>query len=634
MLEAMRHRGPDGRGMLEYPGGAAGMVRLALVDLSERGQQPMWSADRKTAILFNGEIYNFREERARLEQRGYTFRTTTDTEVVLNLYLEHGLEFVQRLRGMYAIAMFDWRETPSDGPPVLLLVRGELGIKPLYVAHPAGDKQRVVFSSELRSLLASELVDRQIDQHGLADYLAYGFLPQPRTLIEGVRMMEPGTWERYTPGRAVETKKFWSMPEYQPRQESFDEAANRLRAVLDESVRIHALADAPIGAFLSGGIDSTGIVGLMRPHIPDLRTYTLRYADVPGYDESHEAEAAARQFECQHTVVELTGREIAPLIAEFAGALDQPSTDGLNTWLISRAAAEDVTGVLSGLGGDEWFAGYPVARRMSRYCNTAGGRAHALAGKLANIVAPLLPRGGVRERAENLATRRSLLATWVQTHSVFRRDAAKRMVGLSWEASNEVELAKMLADVRDDWRGETPVGLACLLDTRMYMVNQLLRDSDATSMSHSLELRVPLVDVEVVRFSRSCPDDYKLHASGGDGSHYQASGAKRVLIHALRDLLPAEIDRRPKRGFMLPIEHWMRKDFLPVVEDACSLGTIAQRGLIDPNVIAPTWKAARAGAPGSNYPKLWCLMIFELWCRSVLDAPRNQLGRIANLNVA
>jgi asparagine synthase (glutamine-hydrolysing) len=188
--------------------------------------------------------------------------------------------------------------------------------------------------------------------------------------------------------------------------------------------------------------------------------------------------------------------------------------------------------------------------------------------------------------------------------------------------------------VRNDWTGETPVGLACLLDTRMYMVNQLLRDSDATSMSHSLELRVPLVDVEVVNFSRTCRDEYKLHPSGGDGIHYQASGAKRVLIHALRDLLPAEIDRRPKRGFMLPLEHWMRKDFRPVVEDACSFDTIVRRGLIDPNVIVPTWQAAQAGEAGNNYPKLWSLMVFELWCRTVLDAPRNRLGALAKLNVA
>jgi asparagine synthase (glutamine-hydrolysing) len=272
---------------------------------------------------------------------------------------------------------------------------------------------------------------------------------------------------------------------------------------------------------------------------------------------------------------------------------------------------------------------------MSQYRNTFGGRAQSVAAKFANALVPVVPRGRLRERAENLAARRNLLTTWLQTHTVFRPNVAERMVGLSLEDSNDCGgLASMLTSVRDDWRSESPVGLACLLDTRMYMINQLLRDSDATSMSHSLELRVPLVDVEVVNFSRTCRDDYKLHTSGGTGGHYQASGAKRVLIHALRDLLPKEIERRPKRGFMLPLEHWMRKDFLPLVEETCNPAAIARRGLIDPAGITPTWQAARKGTAGHFYPKLWSLMIFELWCRAVLDGPRQRARNVQDLNVA
>jgi asparagine synthase (glutamine-hydrolysing) len=208
------------------------------------------------------------------------------------------------------------------------------------------------------------------------------------------------------------------------------------------------------------------------------------------------------------------------------------------------------------------------------------------------------------------------------------------MVGLSSSASYEhTELERMLSDVRSDWRAESPVGLACLLDTRMYMCNQLLRDSDATSMSHSLELRVPLVDLEVVNFSRTCRDDYKLHVTGGDSSDYQGSGAKRVLIHALRDLLPAGIDRRPKRGFLLPLEHWMRNDFTSLVEETCSRQAISARGFMDPDAMKDTWRAARAGVDGNYYPRLWSLMVFELWCRGVLDES-GRTARTANLNLA
>lgn len=621
MLDAMKHRGPDGAGTMEYSGGAAGMVRLALVDLSDRGQQPLWSADRRVAILFNGEIYNFRSEREKLEQSGYRFHSTTDTEVILNLYLEHGLEFHNRLRGMFAVALFDWRQSAPGGLPKLVLARSPLGIKPLYIAHPDGNPQSVVFSSELRALLASGLVPREVNREHLANYLAHGFVMQPQTLIRGVRMLEPGTIEIYTPGEAPQRRRFWNFPPYVPQRETLDAAAERLRAIVEESVAIHALADAPIGAFLSGGIDSTAIVALMRKHVSNLHTYTLKFPGLQGQDEVEEAVAAAKKYGCRHTVVEVTGRDVAEIMPRFAGELDQPSADGLNTWLISRAAAHDCKGVLSGVGGDEWFAGYPVTRRMTRYASTLGGQAQQAAGKLANLLADLVPQGRLRERAENLAARRNLIATWLQGHTVFYGGFAQQMVGLTadrhqWDAHFNALLNHEYAN----WREETPLGLSCLLDTRIYMRDQLLRDSDATSMAHSLELRVPLVDVQVAEFSRSCLDEYKLRSDGGAASHYLESGAKRVLIHALRDVLPPSIAQRRKRGFSLPYAHWMRHELAPIVAETCSDASLRQRGLVDPALVAPIRKQASKNVPGSQYPGLWTLMILELWCRAVLDS--------------
>jgi asparagine synthase (glutamine-hydrolysing) len=623
MLEAMKHRGPDGQGTLEYAGGAAGMVRLALVDLSERGQQPLWSADRRVAILYNGEIYNFRAERERLLGAGYRFTTTTDTEVILNLYLENGLEFHEHLRGMYALAIFDWRQSSPGGAPVMVLARGPLGIKHLYVAHPQNDPRQVMFSSELRAILASGLVRPQVNSEALSTYLAHGFVMQSDTMISGVRMMEPGTIERYAPGEPTVKKRFWQIPPYAPRHESLDESAERLRGVLEESVRLHALADAPIGAFLSGGIDSTGIVGLMRRHVADLRTYTLKFPDVPGEDEVDQAAAAAAAFDCRHSVVEIPSSEVAEILPRFAGELDQPSADGLNTWLISRAAARDVKGVLSGIGGDEWFAGYPVTRRMVRYSATTSGRAQAAAGRFAHLVARWIPAGGLRERALNLATRRSAVGTWLQTHTVFREAVARRMAGLPFERGLEDRrIEAILNHERSDWRKETAVGLSCLLDTRVYMMNQLLRDSDASSMAHSLELRVPLVDLALVAFSRSCDDAYKLRPDGGSSSQYMDSGSKRVLIHALRDLLPPTIANRPKRGFSLPFEHWMRGAVAPLLEDTCSHETVTRRGLLDPHLVAQARKQHGLRGSGHAYPSLWTLMILELWSRAVLDKYR------------
>lgn len=621
MLDAMQHRGPDGRGVLEYAGGAAGMVRLALVDLSDRGQQPLWSLDGKVAILFNGEMYNFREERDRLSRGDFRFRTTTDTEVILNLYLERGLDFVQCIRGMYGIAIFDWRQSAPGTPPTLVLVRGPLGIKPLYVAAPVADPSSVLFASEVRGILASNLVPRSINPEGLVEYLSGGFVLQPTTMINNVRMMDAGTYEVYSPGTPMRSERFWHMPPSDPRDETLDEAAERLRSVLEESVALHAFADAPVGAFLSGGIDSTGIVGLMREHVPNLHTYTLRYADVPGQDEADEATAAAEVYGCRHSIVDVTAQEVAPLLPRYAGELDQPSADGLNTWLISRAAAQDVKGVLSGMGGDEWFAGYPVTRRMARSKNTLAGRLEALTGRLAHPLAAWMPRGRLRERTENLATRRTMLAIWLQGHTVFRYDLARRMSGLTRSTPQEKLIGNVLEQVSADWEQESPVGLSCLLDTRVYLISQLLRDSDATSMAHSLELRVPFVDSKIVEFARSCHDRYKLAEDGGFSSVYEKSGAKRILIHALRNVLPPSIGARRKKGFALPIQTWLRTGLATLLEDTCSLKNVAKRGLVDPDLVAPIWRAARAGRPGYLFPKLWTLMILELWCRAVIDSP-------------
>lgn len=618
MLAAMRHRGPDGSGEMAFAGGAAGMVRLALVDLTERGQQPLWSPDRRVAILFNGEMYNFRAERSRLAAAGYPFQSQTDTEVVLALYLERGPAAVDALRGMFALALFDWRDTAPDGCPDLILARDPFGIKPLYVAEGSGSEGSLVFASELRALLASDRVPRRVAPEALADYLQRGFVVQPRTMIDGVRMLEPGTLVRHRPDQRREARRFGALPAYQPRRESLDEAAQRLRGVLEESVRLHALADAPVGAFLSGGIDSTGIVGLMRRHVSDLRTYTLRFPDLPGNGESELAESAAARFGCRHTTVDVTGDDVARDMPIFAEQLDQPSTDGLNTWLISRAAAGDVKGVLSGLGGDEWFAGYPVVRRMARCVGSTGGRVQSLAGMGARLVAGAAPLERVRSRLLRLAARRSPLAIWLHSRCVFRPDQVARMTHRS--AAPRDELERLLSRENPAWRDESPLGLACLLDSAAYMRCQLLRDSDAASMAHSLELRVPLVDREVVAFSRSCDDSWKLDLAGGDGSRYGESGSKRVLIHALRDVLPASIAERPKLGFALPYEQWLRGPIWPLARELCSPAALRRRGLVDPD-----WPGACHASDPSKlaaeqvYPQLWSLLVLELWCASVLD---------------
>lgn len=622
MLKRMAHRGPDGQGGFAFDGGAAGMVRLALVDLSENGQQPLWSPDHQVAILFNGEIYNFREHRKSLIEKGYHFQSKTDSEVILALYLEYGEDFVHHLRGMFAIAMFDWRRARPGGLPELLLARDPLGIKPLYIATAGVAGAGCVFASELRSLIASRLFEPRVDETSLRDFLRYGFSLQPRTILSGVRMLEQGTLERFVPGKGVLKRRFWTMPHYDPRNESLEEAGDRLREILDQSIRLHAFADARVGAFLSGGVDSTGIVGLMRNHIPHLKTYTLRYPEFPGCDEAAEAQLSANRFECEHTVVDVTGHELRDCLPTFAGDLDQPSTDGLNTWMISRAAGRDVKGVLSGLGGDEWFAGYPCARRMQYHATNWRGQALMQMGKWARRISAVLPNRNfnsrLRERLENLATRHSLVATWAQSHTTFGPAQVQRLTGDALLEDSLEPLVELLQRDGTSTTEETPVGLCGQLDVAGYMRCQLLRDSDATSMAHSLELRVPFVDIELARFSRSCKDEYKIDVKHSSQRPYETAGAKRVLLHALRDVLPADMSRRPKRGFAMPIKNWMNNELRDIVRDTCSPASVERRGLLDNDAVRALERAS-SGNDSLLYPKTWALVVLELWCRANLD---------------
>ena len=619
MLRAQAHRGPDASGSITYEGGAAGAVRLALVDLTERGQQPIWSPDGRVAILLNGEIYNYAGERTRLVGRGYPFHSSTDTEVILALYLEHGLDFVCFLRGMFAVAILDWRESRPRGRPRLVLARDHFGIKPLYVAQPNGPGGPLVFASEIRSILASGLIPKQLDQEGLVDFLAMGFVVQPRTIISGVEMLERGSLLRITPAGSMERRTFWRLPPSEPVHETFEESAERLSAILEESVDLHAMADAPVGAFLSGGIDSAGVVGLMARRNPRLRTYTLRLADFPQSDESAQASAFADYLGCKSTLLEVTGREILDLVPRFGAEIDQPSTDGLNTWLISRAAAKDVKGVLSGLGGDEFFGGYAATRNMAWFA-TGSGRTFAIAGKVAEALRRATPSTYVHQRLEGIASKGESYTTWIDCRRMFGYSLAGQLVNggsQSHKGYNNIE--SMLSGLNQDWRRESPVGLACLLDVDVYMRCQLLRDSDATSMASSLELRVPLVDMKVAEFSRSCADEFKLYPGGGDGSLYGKSGAKRVLIHALRDILPADILQRPKRGFSIPYKHWLQTALSPLVKEMCSRKTIAARGLLDPDLASKLAAEDPAKHPWAVTPPAWPLMILELWCTAVID---------------
>jgi asparagine synthase (glutamine-hydrolysing) len=575
----------------------------------------------RVAILFNGEIYNFRERRAELAARGFTFRTATDTEVALTLYLEHGAAFVDFLRGMFTIAIFDFRESgssgSSDGEPEVILARGPLAMKPLYIAEPAGERGPLLFSSELRALLASRLVEPDLDPVGLADFLRFGFVLQPSTIFKSVRMLEPGFLERYRRGRLVERRECWrwsgaDADASEPVVEDLAGAAHQLRTILAESIRIHAFADAPVGVFLSGGVDSTAITALMRPHVSKLKTFTLRFPENREEDEADAALETARALDCDATVVDVTGADVAAVFPRFAADLDQPSSDGLNSWLVSRAASASVKAALSGLGGDEWFAGYSSAARMARVGSSGVGPWLRGAGQFAAAVGPRIRVERLRRGAASLASRRAPFDTWVHGRTVFGdAELASLMPGAGVAARDR--LGALLARNDPRWAACEPLEQAMLLDVRAYMACQLLRDSDACSMAHSLEIRAPLVDVAVARFAQRCPPALKLAVDG------RGVMSKRVLIEAIRDVLPSAVMKRRKRGFTLPYAQWLRGPMRELLFDTIHPAAVRRRGIVDHIAVGDLFEQAARGDESALYPKLWSLLTLELWHRGVVD---------------
>ncbi|MEZ4252184.1 MAG: asparagine synthase (glutamine-hydrolyzing) [Polyangiales bacterium] len=590
MLDSIRHRGPDGRGSWRFADGAIGMVRLALLDLTERGQQPLYANENRVGIVFNGEVYNFREERQLLEARGYRFVTSTDTEVVLASYLEHGLRFVERLRGMFALAIVDLR-----GPERLVLARDPLGIKPLYIAERG---KGVAFASEARALVRAGLVGWEPRPKVAPRLLELGFRSRPE------HRAQRGTPDGRGHPRSLRSKtaqytSLLLLPRFTPRARPIEDAAAELRETLKRTVQSHAFADAEVGAFLSGGVDSTAIAALMRPHVSGaLKTFTLRFPDVPGAGKpSWRVLGAAPRLRASDRRCDR--QDIGRSFDDFVSDIDQPSTDGLNTWLVSRAASRSVKGVLSGLGADELFGGYPTARRIAAL-RSIRGRAIQTAANALSLLGPHL----TDERLLGVAARRDGLSIWRHAH---RALPASTLARLDIRPPTAATWLQGILDREDSgWRRTPLVEQAGLLDLTLYMRDQLLRDSDVMSMAHSLELRVPFVDVEMVAFARTVPPTQKINARRESASEYGSSGAKRVLIEAVKDVLPPDIFQRPKRGFSLPFDRWLS-------------GPLAaqQAQLDDPR--APIWEHVDRRAFGRTprtlpaFPGRFALVLLNAW---------------------
>jgi asparagine synthase (glutamine-hydrolysing) len=625
MVSAMHHRGPDDRGIFSDERVTLGMTRLAILDITANGHQPMASEDGNIWIVYNGETYNFIEHKKLLEKSGVTFKSDSDTEVVLRLYEKYGDDFLKQLRGMFALAIYDKRRGP--GRERLLLARDQLGIKPLLYT---GDARHFIFASELKALLASDLIKPEINTDALHGLLAYGSITQPSTILSGVKMLMPGHRLTIDSG-CLSIERFWSLDVYRLPEVSllrYDDQVRRLRETMEDTVRAHMVSDVPVGAFLSGGIDSTILVSLMsRMSRHKVRTFSVGFGkEGEEIDETDDAAGAAAFLDTDHTRVIVTGREVREEILDIAGALDQPSVDGVNSYFVSAAAAGKVKVAISGTGGDELFAGYPwfsaMAQAAQKYQNSNPWmKIKQFASRFAsiehfdNIQSDFAARLLSRIRASG-----DLLEFFARQYQIFGAHRARYLfvpeVARALVHTSQAREHTARADELNDATILSRVSALCL---RGYTQNQLLRDIDAVSMKHSLEVRVPFIDRVLADLALSLPDETKL----GTGAIQNTSiacrntGAKRILIDSVRDLLPQDLDLRPKRGFAMPFGAWLFGPLREVIDDTLCDRSVESRGLFKISAVKAIRHQFYQG--NGNWALPWLLMMIELWFRQVID---------------
>ena len=583
-----------------------GMRRLAIFDPAN-GHQPMCSPDGRFTLVFNGAIYNFRTLRSELGH--WEFRTNCDTEVLLAAYVRWGARCVSRLRGMFAFAVWDAQEQS------LFLARDPFGIKPLYYRQ---DGASFAFASELNALKAAGLFGMEIDSLAVADYLAWLAVPAPRTIYRGVFSLRPGESATFAGGRldVGATWTFGRIPQDAPRCRTRREFVAQLRERLEDTVRAHVVADVPVGAFLSGGLDSAAVTGLMtRVSNTRLRTFSIDMAE-PLFSEAAEAETTARHFGTDHRTTRLTGADVARDLDRLLQALDQPTGDGVNTFYASQAArAGGVTVALSGLGGDEVFGGYPSFRdtpRLARWLRPW----RVVPGPVRAAVQRRLARGDTRRRklADVLAHAHNIHEVGALQRRVFTEPSRRTLLNPEVAAALGPGAAfhPALAALARDLNGSDDFDVVSAWELRTYMADVLLRDSDVMSMRHSLELRVPLVDRPLIEWVWRQPAEFKA-----DPRH-----PKSALAEALEDILPPGLAGRPKRGFTLPFDAWMRRELRPFLDETFSNASVDRAGLLQREAVQSLWRGFRVGHDTREWSRVWSVAMLIAFANRREAAPR------------
>ena len=603
MLQVIQHRGPDDEGM--HLDGAVGLGnrRLSIIDLPG-GRQPIYNEDGSIVIVFNGEIYNYRDLATQLRQRGHVFTTASDTEAIVHLYEDLGEDCVRELRGMFAFAIWDSRRRR------LFLVRDRLGIKPLYYTELS---DRLIFGSEIKAILQHPAVQARLDLEGLSNFLTLKYVPAPQTMFDGIFALPPGhvlTCDE----SGVTIRSYWDLSFARDgvRRESEAAYAEQLEALLQESVKIHLISDVPFGAFLSGGIDSSTVVALMSRFLSEpVKTFSVGFEGDGGeFSELPYARLVAEQYQTDHHEILMRPQDVIDLTEKIVWHLDQPVADeaALPNYMVAELASQHVKMVLTGEGGDELFAGYAryAGERLSPLFRYIPGSVKSLALAVSARV-PGLRRPKLALYALCQPDEVARLTNWF---SLFNHEMKTALLSEAVRrALNGASTSSVFAEHLRRTDATDPLSRMLYVDTKLWLPDDLLARGDKTSMAASIEARVPLLDHKLVEFAASLPPDLKL----------KRLTRKYLLRKVSRAWLPAPIIDRKKKGFPVPISVWFRNEARSFVRDILSRQAIRQRGLFDPGSVEKLLDEHETGF-ADHGSAVWGLLSVELWHRLFIDA--------------
>jgi asparagine synthase (glutamine-hydrolysing) len=589
MTQAISHRGPDAAGHFVEGPVALGHRRLSIIDLSPSGNQPFTSANNRYQLVFNGELYNFQE--VKLTITDHAFKSTGDTEVLVEAWSRWGLGAVSRFKGMFAFAIWDRQEQ------ALWLVRDRLGVKPLYYSS---QPTHFLFASEMRALLASGLIKKEINTMALAGYFSYQSVPGPQTIFCGIQELKAGCWMKIQSGQLT-TGSWWNIvsPTAGSAPQTRKEAQTEILNLLRKAVEQRLVSDVPVGAFLSGGIDSSAVVALMaevssRP--PE--TFNISFSE-KGFDESGYAELVAKKFNTRHHTILQKPEYMLDNLLPALNAMDTPSGDGINSYVVSKAIRDaGITVALSGIGGDELFAGYPFFRQFRQVQKYKGS--WAVTAPIRLLIASLL--GNKTSRKDRLKQLLSVPSPQIeQLYPIFRQiitpAAYRKFIRLDLPSTDPVQQALMHLEQLHDFPEYSQVSIAEYLGYTQYT---LLKDTDQMSMAVSLEVREPFFDHELIDYVLRIPDRLK-----------EPAFPKQLLVESLGARLPYEIVHRRKQGFVFPWEHWMKTDLRNFCET--EILQLSQRDFINGQALQQQWQQFLKGDPSIRWIELWLFIILSHW---------------------